>query len=659
MTRLAIPCLLAHCLGLLCSEARAQENVDPLLDGSRYAYGENVGWLNAEPLGQGGPGVNVGDPGLTGYLWSENVGWISLSCANTGSCATVSYGVANDGAGALSGFAWGENVGWINFAPAGGGVTIDATTGTFVGRAWGENIGWITFSSSGPVSYRVQTSWPHGVVQLGSPAYAVAEGAGSAIISVTRTGGSHGTAQAGFATSDGTASAGLDYTAVSGTLAFADGDSATKTFNVPILDDAFPEGDETVNLSLSGVSGALPGSPGAAVLTILDHPGTLQFSAPAYSVHENTGAATITVTRAGGAGGTVAVDFATADGTANAPADYLATAGTLTFPAGSAAGRSFTVPILFDLLTEGNETVRLSLGGPTGGAALGSPGTALLTILDTLVPPRENVDPAGAGARYAFSENFGWLNAEPLGQAGAGLRVGSEALAGYLWSENAGWFSLSCANTGSCARVDYGVRNDGAGALSGFAWGENVGWVNFAPAGGGISIDPASGSFRGRAWGENIGWITFGSTGPVPFGVRAGCPDSDGDGFPQPNFLCPAGSASDCDDGNAQVWSAPLEVRDLLLAANAQSLSWSAPVSLGGISVLYDSIRSQAAPDFGTSGVCVESNDGLDRQATDSSLPAPGRAFFYLVRAENACPDGQGPLGFRSNGQPIVGRACP
>src|SRR6266581_1873160 len=591
MTRLATRCLLALCVGLLCPEARARENVDPAGTGSRYAFGENVGWLNAGPLGLGGPGLRVGSEALAGYLWSENAGWLSRSCANTGSCARVDYGVRNDGAGALSGFAWGENVGWVNFAPAGGGVAIDGATGTFGGRAWGENLGWITFSSSGPVPYQVQTSWPGGTIQLGSPAYSIAEGDGSATITVTRTGGSRGAAQIGFATSDGTAGAGVDYDAVSGTVTFGDGDSAAKAFNVPIIDDALPEGDETVNLSLSGASGALAGNPGAAVLTILDHPGTLQFSAPAYTVHENGGAATITVTRIGGAGGTVTVGFATDDRTATAPADYIATAGALTFPAGSAASQSFSVPIVFDLLTEGDETAHLSLGVPTGGATLGTPGAALLTILDTLVPPRENVDPGDTGSRYAY--------------------------------------------------------------------GENVGWVKFNPAGGGVTIDPATGSFRGRAWGENIGWITLGSEGPVPFEVRAGCPDSDGDGFPQPNFLCPASSAFDCDDGNGQVWSTPGEVRDLLLAANAPTLFWSAPASLGGASVLYDTIRSQVAGDFDASGVCVESNDGLDMQATDALLPAPGRAFFYLVRAENSCPSGQGPLGFRSNGQPITGRGCP
>ena len=39
----------------------AAENVDPTNDGSQYAWGENVGWLNAEPGGDGGPGVQVDD----------------------------------------------------------------------------------------------------------------------------------------------------------------------------------------------------------------------------------------------------------------------------------------------------------------------------------------------------------------------------------------------------------------------------------------------------------------------------------------------------------------------------------------------------------------------------------------------------------------------
>jgi len=117
-------------------------NIDPNSDGSRYAYGENVGWINFTPTK--GPGAVVSSTGLTGYAWGENIGWINLSPA-TG-------GVVNDGAGNLSGYAWGENIGWINF----NGVKITPSTGEFSGYAWGENIGWINFAPNGKP---INTSW--------------------------------------------------------------------------------------------------------------------------------------------------------------------------------------------------------------------------------------------------------------------------------------------------------------------------------------------------------------------------------------------------------------------------------------------------------------------------------------------------------------------
>jgi hypothetical protein len=131
----------------VCSTGYA-ENIDPDNDGSQYAWGENVGWLNLEPGGDGGPGVEVAQLELTGYIWQENVGWINLAPTGGG-------GVVNDIAGNLSGYGWGENVGWINFNPTGGGVSIDPA-GQFHGYAWGENIGWINFVPRGTA---VKTSW--------------------------------------------------------------------------------------------------------------------------------------------------------------------------------------------------------------------------------------------------------------------------------------------------------------------------------------------------------------------------------------------------------------------------------------------------------------------------------------------------------------------
>ncbi len=140
---------------ICCSVNLYAENIDPYEDGSQYAYGENVGWLNFEPnVVDPNVGATVTSEKLTGFIWAENIGWINLWPENYG-------GVFNDGQGNLSGYAWGENVGWLNFDPNvpgdanDYGVTIDAD-GNFDGRAWGENIGWIHFQSVSPVAYKVK-----------------------------------------------------------------------------------------------------------------------------------------------------------------------------------------------------------------------------------------------------------------------------------------------------------------------------------------------------------------------------------------------------------------------------------------------------------------------------------------------------------------------
>jgi hypothetical protein len=150
--------LLLAILLLLTRGMASAENIDPNQDGSKYAWAENLGWINLQPGGPGGPGVQVSDSALAGWAWSENAGWISLSCTNP-ACAGGIHGVTNNGAGTLAGYAWSENAGWILFAPTGAGVVIDRCTGIFSGRAWSENAGWITFSSTGPNPYRVVTRW--------------------------------------------------------------------------------------------------------------------------------------------------------------------------------------------------------------------------------------------------------------------------------------------------------------------------------------------------------------------------------------------------------------------------------------------------------------------------------------------------------------------
>jgi len=99
--------------------------------------------------------------------------------------------------------------------------------------------------------------------------YDANESVGTASIAVQRTGDSAGAVSVRCDTSDGTATAGSDYTATMDTLNWADGDTATKSCTVPIINDVEPESDETVNLSLTNFTGgATPGTPAVATLTI-------------------------------------------------------------------------------------------------------------------------------------------------------------------------------------------------------------------------------------------------------------------------------------------------------------------------------------------------------------------------------------------------------
>jgi hypothetical protein len=188
-----------------------------------------------------------------------------------------------------------------------------------------------------------------------------------------------------YATSDGTATAGADYTPKSDTLTFAAGQTS-KTFSVPLLNDTTVEGNETVTLTLTAPGGgAVLGTPSTAVLTITENDlgGVLQFSAAAYSVGEGLagGQATITVTRTGGAASGVTVQYATGGGTATAGVDYAPASGTLTFAAGQTS-QTFKVSLLNDTAVEGSETIGLTLTNPGGGATLGARSTAVLTITE-------------------------------------------------------------------------------------------------------------------------------------------------------------------------------------------------------------------------------------------------------------------------------------
>ena len=196
------------------------------------------------------------------------------------------------------------------------------------------------------------------------------EGNQNVAVKVIRTGDISGATSVSYATADGTATAGTDYTAVSGTLDFAAGE-LSKTITVPILNDNIFEGaSETFSVNLSApTGGALLSSPATHVVTLNDNdsrPSVFTASATLQQAEGDAGQNTVVfnVTLTNPSVETVTVNFATADGTATAGSDYVANSGTLTFAPG-ATSASASVLVNGDTVIEPNETFSLNLSNAT------------------------------------------------------------------------------------------------------------------------------------------------------------------------------------------------------------------------------------------------------------------------------------------------------
>jgi hypothetical protein len=185
----------------------------------------------------------------------------------------------------------------------------------------------------------------------------VNENAGTASLNVKRIGDADSAVQVDFATADGTAIAGSDYTLTTGTLSFAAG-VLTQSITVPLINDNQEEAGEAFTVALSNPTGAanLGSAPTATVnITNDDIAGSLSIDSTA-TTNEKSGTVTLTVTRSNGSDGDISVDFTTVDGTALAGLDYVANSGVLNFAHGEVS-KQIQVTILDDVLgSEPSET---------------------------------------------------------------------------------------------------------------------------------------------------------------------------------------------------------------------------------------------------------------------------------------------------------------
>jgi hypothetical protein len=242
-----------------------------------------------------------------------------------------------------------------------------------------------TFGASGNTSefsQCVQVTPQPGNLTLSAASYTTAESAGQRTIVVNRTGGSFGAIQVNYATANGTATAGQDYTAVSGTLLFSGG-QLTNSFNIPITNDPLDETDETINITLSSQSSGVFLTPNSsAVLTITDNDPTPTLSIEDGSLNEgNLGTTPFSfrVSLSAASGLPVTVDYTTANGTATASQDFAFTNGQVTFQPGETL-KNIPVTVIGDLTPELDETFFINLSNPANAAIADN--QALGTILD-------------------------------------------------------------------------------------------------------------------------------------------------------------------------------------------------------------------------------------------------------------------------------------
>jgi hypothetical protein len=228
-----------------------------------------------------------------------------------------------------------------------------------------------------------------GVVGFRSRAFTVDEFASDAEVSVERAFGSTGEVVVHYEASAGTATAGDDFTVVSGDLTFADGE-LRKSFTVPIVNDTTREDMETIALTLTPVSGAATLGQSTATVQIRDNdaPGTLRWEdRPLGLVAENAGSVALKILREGGSGGEVRVHYTTNEPgpytSAEPNYDFTPASGELVFGPG-VTEQTVIVPILDDGDIEvDTKSFEVELGIPTGGATLKDDYQSTVVFLDS------------------------------------------------------------------------------------------------------------------------------------------------------------------------------------------------------------------------------------------------------------------------------------
>ena len=272
-----------------------------------------------------------------------------------------------------------------------------------------------------------------------------------------------------YATADVTATAGADYARASGVLTFAPGTGLTQTIAVPVVDDALDEHEEAFTVTLSAAVNATLAAGRTATGTIRDDEEAPELTIADAAVSEGAagGLLRFAVTLDRASGRTVTVQYATADATAAAGADFTAVSGTLTFRAGTRT-QTIAVPIVADGVFEETETFTVTLSDPDR-ARLGD-GVATGTITDDdergvrVTPTALTLYKGHTAGRYAVvltSEPTAAVTVQVAVPAGAAVSATPERLtfgaAEWATAQNVTVTASADAAAGDTATIEHTV----------------------------------------------------------------------------------------------------------------------------------------------------------------------------------------------------------
>lgn len=344
---------------------------------------------------------------------------------------------------------------------------------------------WLSGASSGIVDDDQESP---GAVIFDHASPAVDEDAGTATLTLVRTGGASGIVEVTVESSGGSATAGADYTPLLTTVTVADGDTGPYEVIVPIVDDRIIEADETVTFTLSGPTGQI-GQPDSATLTIRDNDqdqaNTVQFAAAEFVAAEAQQRASITISRHGDVSGPASVRLVTRDGTAVAGEDYEALDVVVGFAAGEAS-LDVDVVILADSQAEADETLTFELSARSG-LGLGMPAIAELVISEGSTAwgawqPEVEID-AAAGAAYSAQVAFDDAgNALSIWVQEGASPGGMDVWANY-YQAGVGWGMAEVVQPGDASQSadTWSVQFDAAGNALAV-------WIRADAGGGGPSV---------------------------------------------------------------------------------------------------------------------------------------------------------------------------